>query len=267
MSQYFPKPYEPFGGDINVEVDLFNYATKTDMKNISHVNTSSFELKSNLASLKTKVDKLDIYKLVPVPVDLTKLSDIVKNDVVKKTVCDKLVAKVNSIDTSGFVLKTKYDRDKKELENEIPDTSGLVKKTDYNAKITEIEGKIPSISGLATNAALTAVENKIPNISSLVKKTDYNTKITEIEKKLTDHNHDKSIRTPEFNTLASVFNARLAQANLITKTDSDAKLSSLNRNITTNKTKYLLVENELKKIKTFDSIYLKGTLKMVCKII
>ena len=66
---------------------------------------------------------------------------------------------------------------------------------------------------------------------------------------------------------ADVFNARLAQANLITKTDSDAKLSSLNRNITTNKTKYLLVENELKKIKTFDSIYLKGTLKMVCKII
>ena len=170
MSQYFPKPYEPFGGDINVEVDLFNYATKTDMKNISHVNTSSFELKSNLASLKTKVDKLDIYKLVPVPVDLTKLSDIVKNDVVKKTVCDKLVAKVNIIDTSGFVLKTKYDRDKKELENEIPDTSGLVKKTDYNAKITEIEGKIPSISGLPTNAALTAVENKIPNFSSLVKK-------------------------------------------------------------------------------------------------
>ena len=170
MSQYFPKPYEPFGGDINVKVDLFNYATKTDMKNISDVDTSSFELKSNLASLKTEVDKLDIYKLVPLPVDLSKLSDIVKNDVVKKTVWDKLVAQVNSIDTSGFVLRTKYDRDKKELENEIPDTSGLVKKTDYNAKITEIEGKIPSISGLPTNAALTAVENKIPNISSLVKK-------------------------------------------------------------------------------------------------
>ena len=137
-----------------------------------HVDTSCFALKSNLASLKTEVDKLDINKLVPVPVDLSKLSDVVKNDVVKKTVYDKLVAKVNSIDTSGFVLKTKYDTDKSELENKIPDTSGLVKKTDYNAKITEIEGKIPSISGLATNAALTAVENKIPNISSLVRKTD-----------------------------------------------------------------------------------------------
>ena len=84
MSQYFPKPYEPFGGDINVKVDLSNYATKTDIKNILHVDTSSFALKSNLASLKTEVDKLDIDKLVPVPVDLGKLSDVVKNDVVKK---------------------------------------------------------------------------------------------------------------------------------------------------------------------------------------
>ena len=73
MSQYFPKPYEPFGGDINVKVDLSNYATKTDIKNISHIDTSSFALKSNLASLKIEVDKLDIGKLVPVPVDLSKL--------------------------------------------------------------------------------------------------------------------------------------------------------------------------------------------------
>ena len=84
MSQYFPKPYEPFGGDINVKVDLSNYATKADIKNISHVNTSSFALKTNLANLKTDVDKLDIDKLVPVPVDLSKLSDLVKYDVVKK---------------------------------------------------------------------------------------------------------------------------------------------------------------------------------------
>ena len=84
MSQYFTKPYEPSGGDINVNVDLPNYATKTDIKNISHVDTSSFALKPNLAGLKTEVDKLDIGKLVPVPVDLSKLSDVVKNDVVKK---------------------------------------------------------------------------------------------------------------------------------------------------------------------------------------
>ena len=138
MSQYFPKPYEPFGGDINVKVDLSNYATKTDIKNISHVDTSSFALETNLANLKTEVDKLDIKKLVSVPTDLSKLSNVVKNDVVKKTVYKKLLAKANAIDTSDIVLKTKYDTDKSELENKIPDTSGLIKKTDYDAKITDI---------------------------------------------------------------------------------------------------------------------------------
>ena len=94
MSQYFPKLYEPFGGYINVGVDLSNYATKTDIKNISDVDTSRYALKSNLASLKTEVDKLDIDKLVPVPIDLCKLRDVVKNDVAKKAVYDQLVAKV-----------------------------------------------------------------------------------------------------------------------------------------------------------------------------
>ena len=116
MSQYFPKPYEPFGGDINVKVDLSNYATKTDLKNVSHKDVSSFALRSNLANLKTEVDKLDIDKLTPVPNDLAKLSNVVKNDVVKKTVYEKLVAKVNNIDTTGFVLKTAYDKDKSDLE-------------------------------------------------------------------------------------------------------------------------------------------------------
>ena len=151
MIQYFPKPYEPFCGDINV--DLSNYATKADSKNISHVDTSSFAFKANLANLKTEIDKLDIDKLVPVPDDLSKLSNVVENDVVKKDVYNKLVAKVNGIDTSKFILKTKYDTDKSELENKIPDTSGLVKKTDYNAKIAEIENKIPDISNLATKTA------------------------------------------------------------------------------------------------------------------
>ena len=181
MSKYFPKPYESFGGDINVKVDLSNYATKVDIKNISHADTSGFELKTNLATLKTEADKLDIDKLVPVPVDLSKLSNIVKNDVVKKDAFDKLVAKVNSIDTSGFVLKTKYDTDKSELENKIPDTRGLVKKTDYNTKITEIESKMQDVSSLATKTLLTIVENKIPDVSNLVKKTDYNTKIQKLK--------------------------------------------------------------------------------------
>ena len=183
MRQYFPKPYEPFGEDINVKVNSSNYATEADIKIISHVDTSSFALKTNLASLKTKVDEVDIDTFVPVPVYFSKLSDVVKHDVVKKTVYDKLVAKVNSIDTSGFVLKTKYDTDKAETENEIPDTSGLLKITYYNNKNAKIEGKISDVSNLATKTALTAVENKIPCISNIVKKTDCNTKVTEIENK------------------------------------------------------------------------------------
>ena len=84
MSQYFPKPFRSFGGNINVKVDLSNYATKTDLKNVTHVDTSSFALKTNLASLKTEVDKLDIDNLAPVPLDLSKLSEVLKNDFVKK---------------------------------------------------------------------------------------------------------------------------------------------------------------------------------------
>ena len=175
MSQYFPKQYEPFGGNINVKVDLSNYATKTDIKNISNVDTSSFALKTNLSSLKPEIDKL-----VPVPVDLSKLSDAIKNDVVKKDLYNKLVTKVNKIDTSGFVLKTKYDTDKSELENKIPDTSDLVKKTDYHTKITEIEHEIPEICNLATKAALTIVQNKIPDISNLAAKSE----LTTVENKI-----------------------------------------------------------------------------------
>ena len=165
------------------------------------------------------------------------MSDVVKNDVVKKTVYNKLVAKVDNVDTSDFVLKTIYRTDKKELENKILDVSNLVKKT----KVTELENKIPDINNLATKTALTTVENKIPSVNNLVKKTDYNTKITDTENKLNNHNHDKYIDTPEFNKLATdVFNARLAQANLITKTDFDTKLSSLNKKITQNKTSYFI---------------------------
>ena len=84
---------------------------------MTHVDTSSFAIKTNLASLKTEVDKLDIDKLEQVPVNLSKLSDVIKNDVVKKDMYDKLVAKVSNIDTNGFVLQTKYNTDKTELEN------------------------------------------------------------------------------------------------------------------------------------------------------
>ena len=136
MSKYFPKPYEPFGGDINVKVDLSNYATIKDIKNITHIDTSSFALKSNLANLKTEVDRLDIYKLkslpnnlsklkakvdkldivklVPVPIDFSKLSDVVKNEVVKKT---------------------EYNTKIKSIENKIPDITNLATKSNLNIKI------------------------------------------------------------------------------------------------------------------------------------
>ena len=264
MSQCFPTPSN-HKENIKVEIDLSNHATKKDVNDITHVDTSNFALKTNISSLKTEVDKLDIDKLATVPVDLSKLSNVIKNDVVKKTVYDKLVAKVNDIDTTNFVLKTNFNTKFTGLENKIPNTSGLVKKTDYNSKITElenkspdisglaikialttVENKIPSINNLATKSALTAVENKIPSISGVVKKTDYNTKITDIKIILNNHNHDKYVATSEFNTLAAnVFNARLAQANLITKTDFDAKLSSLDRKITANKTKPFLNDNDL----------------------
>ena len=87
MSQYFPKPFNShFGDSTKVEIDLSNYATKADIKNILHIDNSSFALKTNLAHLKTEVYKLDIDNLVPIPVDLSKLSNVVKNDIVKKCI-------------------------------------------------------------------------------------------------------------------------------------------------------------------------------------
>ena len=228
MSEYFPKP-SSHEKKIKVKIYLTNYAAKEDIKNITHVDTSSFALKNNLSSLKIEVDKLDIDKLVPIPNDLSKLSNVVKNYVVKKVDYSKLVAKVDDIDTNDFALKTKYSTDKAELENKIPVTSGLLKRTDYNTKVTEIENKIPDISKFATKILVNKVENRIFDISNLVKQTDYNTKITNIENKLNNHNHDKYVDTSKFN-----------------------------RKITQNKSKHILVENELNKLKTFDSSYFIG---------
>ena len=121
MSQYFRKPYKPFGGDINVKTELNNYATKVDLHNATEIETSKLAGRADLASLKAEVDKLDTDKLVPVPVDLSKLSGVAKNDVVK-TVYDKLVAKVNNISISVFVLKTNYDIEKSDSVNKISDT-------------------------------------------------------------------------------------------------------------------------------------------------
>ena len=180
MSQYFPKPFKSFGGNINVKTDLPNYATKIALKNVIRVDASSFAMKTNLASLKTEVDKLDINKLVPVPVYLSKLNDVVKNTIVQKTVYDKLVAKLHNIDTSNFVLKANYNTDITKLESKISDLTDFVKE----AKLTELENKVPDVSNLATKIALTAVENEIPSVSNLVNKTDITLKLHKLKTNL-----------------------------------------------------------------------------------
>ena len=191
MSRYFPQ-YNNSSGNIKVELDLSDYATKTDLKNVAHVDVSSYALKTNSATLKTEFDKIDIDKLKTVPNDLAKLSNVVKNDVVKKTVYNTLKTKVDAIDTSGFVTRTKFSTDTNALNNKIdkvekkiPDVSLLATKssvtyliTEAEDKIDKIDKKIPDISGLASKTELTAVENKIPDVTGLVKKSDYATEIT-----------------------------------------------------------------------------------------
>ena len=226
MSQYVPKPFNShFNDSIKVKIDLSNYATKADIKNISNVDTSSFVLKTNLANLKTEVDKLDIDKLKPVPTDLSKLSNVLKNDVVKKTEVENKIP-----DTSNFTTTTALTT----IENKILDTNSLVKKTDYNTKIADIEGKIPDISNLATKTALISIENKIHDASSFVTKSSYDTKIKEIKNKYVSNTD---------------FNSKLGQANLITKSDFGNKLTNLNRKITKNKSDHVLLQNELNKLK------------------
>ena len=147
--------------------------------------------------------------------------------------------------------------------------TNLATTVDLNAKINEAKNKIPNITNLATTTALTAVENRIPNVSNLVKKTDLwltNTKTSEIENKIADHDHDKYITTQEFNKLTSEnFAGRLAQANLsiksdiavlVKKIDFDDKLKKLNKEVTSNKSKSVLVKNELTNYRYLTQVFL-----------
>ena len=204
-SQYF----QPYGNtsNIKVQLDLTNYPTKDDVKNVTHVDVNSYASKTNLAALKTEVDKLDTEKLKTVPTDLAKLTNAVDNDVAKKVdynakvtaiecqiagvtknTQDNLtdITKLKAVDTSGFVtaLDDKVDK----VDKKIPDVSELATKTSlnnylqtitFNSKVTEIEnkiktaeGKITDISGLATKTDVTAVENEIPNLVGYAKKSE-----------------------------------------------------------------------------------------------
>ena len=213
---YYP-PYKRSSNNVKVELDLTNYTTKTDVKKITHVYVSSFASKTNLAALKTEVDKIDVDKLKTTPTDLAKLSKVVKNNVVKKTdynakvtsiegqiagitknTIDNLadITKLKAVDTSNFVLKTKLASDVTTLENKIdtvdkkiPNISGLATKTSlnaylqtstFNSKVTEVENKIKSADIIAKSANTKA--NTIrSDLTSYATKSDVTTDITAIK--------------------------------------------------------------------------------------
>ena len=170
MTQYYP-PYRSSSNNIKVKLNLVNYATKTDLKNITHVDVSSFASKTNLAALKTEVDKIDTDKLKTIPADLAKLSNVVKNDVVKKTdynakvtsiesqiagltknTVDNLtdITKLKAIDTNSFITRTKFSADTNTLDD----------------KIDGVEKKIPDISGLATKTSLNDYAKKADYVTN-----------------------------------------------------------------------------------------------------
>ena len=216
MSTYYP-PYKSSSSNVKVELDLTNYATKTDLKNITHVNVSSFASKTNLAAIKTEVDKTDVDKLKAAPVDLAKLTNAVKNDLVKKTdyntkvisietqiagltknTVDNLAdkTKLKAIDTNSFVLKTKLASDVTTLENKIdtvdkkvPDISELATKTSltsylqtatFSFKVTEVQNKIKAADVIAKSAN-TKTNTIRSDLTNYAKKTDVATDITAIK--------------------------------------------------------------------------------------
>ena len=213
MSTYYP-PSKSSSSNVKVELDLTNYATKTDLKNITHVDVSSFASKTNLATLKTEVDKIDADKLKTVPVDL---ANVFENDLVKKTVYNSKVTsieaqipgltkntvhnladitKLKAIDANSFVLKTKLASDVTTLENKIdtvdqkiPDISGLASKTSltsylqtatFISKVTEVENKIKATDIIAKSANTKA--NTIrSDLTHYANKADVATDITAIK--------------------------------------------------------------------------------------
>ena len=216
MSQYYP-PHRSSSNNIKVELDLANYATKTDLKNVTHVDVSSFASKTNLAALKTEVDKIDADKLKTAPTDLAKLTNAIENDVVKKTdyntkatsieaqiagltknTVDNLAdkTKLKAIDTNSFVNKTKFSTDNNTLDDKIdgvekkqPDISGLATKASlndylqtstFNSKVTEVENKIKDADILAKSAVTKANPIK-SDLTAYAKKADVATDITTIK--------------------------------------------------------------------------------------
>ena len=177
MNEYFPE-LKSLGGRVKAELDLSNYATKADLKNAAGVDTSQFAKKVDLANLKSNVDKLKIDKLKNVPNNLTNLKSQVDKLYGNKLVpVSVYLSKLSDVVKNGVLKKDLYNAKNKNIEDKIPDITNLATNTSFNAKINEVNVEIPNITNLATTIALTTVKNKIPNVSNLVKKTDYNTKV------------------------------------------------------------------------------------------
>ena len=178
MTQYIP-PSNNFSNNIKVELDLSNYATKDDVKNITHVDVSSYATKTNLSAL--KFDKIDIDKLKTVPDDLAKLSNVVKNEVVKKT----------DFSADNYVTRTKFSKDTNSLDD----------------KIDKVEKKIPDVSGLATKSSVTTLVNNLNNKIDNLKTNDYSKKTS-----LTNY-----MLTSTFNTKSTELENKIKNADIITK--------------------------------------------------
>ena len=252
MSAYYP-PYRSSSNNVKVELDLTNYGTKTDLKNITHVDVSSFAIKTNLAALKTEVDKIDVDKLKAAPTNLAKLSNVAKNDVVKKTdynakvtsiesqiagvtknTTDKLndITKLKAVDTSNFVLKTTFSADINTLDDKI---DGVEKKTDIN--------------GLATKTSLNAY----------LQTSTFNSKVSEVENKIKDADIIAKSAVTKTNTIKSDLTAYAKKADYVTNASLTSQLNNLkSQHIATevtgidNKTKknandILTLKNELEK--------------------
>ena len=206
---YYP-PYKSSSNNVKVELDLTNYATKTDLKNITHVDVSSFASKTNLAALKTEVDKIDTDKLKTAPTDLAKLTNAIENEVVKKTdyntkvtsmeaqiagltknTVDNLadITKLKAIDTNSFVTRTKFSADTNALDD----------------KIDGVEKKIPDISGLANKTSL----------NSYLQTSSFNSRVTEVESKIKDADIIAKSSNTKVNTIRSNLTAYAKKMKLL----------------------------------------------------
>ena len=211
MSTYYP-PYKSSSQNVKVELDLSNYPTKDDVKNITHTDVSSFASKTNLSALKTEVDKIDINKLKTVPDDLAKLSNVAKNEVVKKT----------DFNVDNYVTRTKFSTDTNSLDD----------------KIDKVDKKISDVSGLATKSSVIILIKNLDDridklkINDYAKKTSltnymltstFNPKSTELENKIKDADIIAKIAVTKANSIKSDLNdyVKKAVANVITTIKND----------------------------------------------